>query len=185
MSPDVLASVRMFLVQFEGRPLYLYQDTEGVVTVGPGLALVTVSDATPLGGTAAENAWTDVSSLPKGMAASWYAMHCDWRAQPDAVDALFSKRLEAMEAQLLAQFPQMPEWPSEAQIAVFDVAWNCGPELVHHWPNLTAALRALDWRAAAEQCATRNGPALRNDARRALFLACVPSSSPDPEPPAA
>ena len=173
MTPDVLDAVRRMLVQFEGNTPYMYLDSVGVVTVGIGCALFAQSDATYLGGGSPEDAWTAVKALPVGMRAAWYSLHCAWRGQPDALEDLFERRLAKAETDLLAQFPDLASWPVGAQVATFDLAWNCGAELVHHWPHLTASLRALDWQTAADQCAVHNGPAMRNDARRALFLSCL------------
>ena len=178
MTPEALSAVRAMLVTFEQNRPYMYLDPGGVVTVGIGIALFDRSDAFVLGGESACDNWDFVHALPAGMVDVWYSRQSGWRGQPDALEALFERRLAKTEADLLAQFPDLADWPVPAQVTTYDVAWNCGSELLHHWPHLSAALKAHDWQEASEQCATRGGPAMRNDARKAAFLSCLTSAAP-------
>lgn len=181
MTPEIQATVRMFLSQNEGGMIpYWYNDTSpsdphGVATIGVGNAFRTRPGEDQLGpGTAA--AWDLVRALPKGMAAGWYAMHIPWRADPAKLVELFDQELARFEADLLRQFPDMPSWPACAQAAIFDVAWQDGDDLVDGWPHLAQALRTQDWKNAAGQCATSlsaGGSPGRNAARKTLLMSCV------------
>ena len=173
MTPEVYSAVRAMLVRFELNLPYFYKSTDVDVTVGIGCVVWTEAEAFALGGPSAVDAWHKVSSLPEGNAAVWYSRQCDWRGDPDALETLFAARLAKVETDLLAQFPELPTWPIPAIVATFDVAWNDGDELLHHWPHLSCALQTRDWQTASEQCATHNGPALRNDARKAAYLECL------------
>jgi GH24 family phage-related lysozyme (muramidase) len=182
MTPEVEAQVRAFLTANEGCVAYWYNDTSpsdphGVTTIGRGNAFPHRPGEDQLGpGTAA--AWDILRTLPRGMAAGWYALHVSWRADQGLLDELFDAELERFEADLIRQFPDMSEWPSAATAAAFDVAWQDGDDLADHWPHLAACLRACDWRGASTQCATSltaGGSSARNEARARLFVSCVPS----------
>jgi GH24 family phage-related lysozyme (muramidase) len=177
-TPEVAAAIVAFVTTNEGGSwLSLYLDTAGVVTIGVGLALFATEYAHSYGPGAAE-AWETVHAAPRGMAAEWYAGLTPWRAQQADVDAVFAEEISARYGELVAQFPDAPTWPVAAQVATFDVAYQCGADLVDHWPHLSAALRSQDWREASEQCATdlsKGGVGCRNDSRKSLFLSCVAS----------
>lgn len=184
MTPEVDAAVRAFLAENEGDAVaWWYNDTSpsdphGVTTIGTGNAFRTRPGEAQLGpGTAA--AWDACRLLPRGMSDAYYATNIPWRADPAKLLELLESELARFEADLLVQFPDMPTWPTGAIVVAFDVAWQDGDRLATAWPHLTACLRALDWRGAADQCATSlsaGGNPTRNAARKRVLLECVAAS---------
>ena len=71
-------------------------------------------------------------------------------------------------------FPALPSWPWEAQMATLSLCWAVGTALPRGWPRLTAALRAQDWATAAAECEIRSegnpGVVPRNERNRQLYL---------------
>lgn len=80
------------------------------------------------------------------------------------VDFIVLQKLESNQKELAKRFPDFEEWPADAQLAIHNMAWLMGPAFAetyaNHpgWPKLRAALKAGDFKTAADQCWTGNDP---------------------------
>lgn len=173
---------RRLIGDFEGTVPHMYLDTTGHVTVGIGCLLATPQVAIALvwqwrsgaggepGPVEISDEWLRVHGAVAGMRADAYRPLTRMELLPSEVDRLFRRRLDQTIEVLAQAYPLWPEWPLEAQLAALDMAFNLGPYAVpRKWPRLSAALRAMDWRAAAEHSHRPQSRDRRNEAVRELF----------------
>ncbi|MEY4581285.1 MAG: hypothetical protein RL701_5988 [Pseudomonadota bacterium] len=165
-----------FTEPFESTVLHQYQDTGGVVTVGTGIALRSLADVARLSWTPNPQAacadFTIVSLQAKGHLASFYRQFCVSRLRSDPRE-LFLSRLHDMQA-LIATRWKLYDQPLNAQVALSDLVFNCGPAGLNKFAKLHAAVMARDWETAAVE-SRRKKPVSdeRNAAVAALFRALV------------
>jgi GH24 family phage-related lysozyme (muramidase) len=189
-----------FTNTFEGRVHWMYVDVKGLVTTGVGNLIDPVSlavvlpfqhAATGAGATQAEitAAWTDLKNNNVMLGKAGYqacASRNDLRLSDPAIDNLVSSKLASNEATFLRSFPNFESWPADAQLAGMSMCWALGPAFASQWPQLSAALNAQNWTAAAANCnistAGNPGVAPRNTADVALFnnAAAVVRNGADP-----
>ncbi len=181
------------LEQYEGRVPHLYRDSKGVVTVGVGhavpspaaavtLPLWTVKDGKPLAQAASNQILAEFQSImaqPAGMKAERYTHQLIM--QDAGIDALrdtdirgFYRELQKRYAVSKGYKQEFDDFPSDAQIALFDMIFNLGgPRLTKKFPSMNMAIKANDWRGAAAEC---NRPAVspaRNSFVRKRFMAAA------------
>lgn len=191
------ASVRAAFVGFteplEGSVAWMYLDVLGLVTVGIGnlidppvyaVGLPFVhEDGTPASRAEIAEEWArvkaDRSLAQKGHRAA--KLVTKLRLTPEGIEQVVFAKLEQVDSQLAARFPQWEEWPAAAQLATLSLSWACGAGF--RFPKLEAALKAQDWATAATECkmnaAGNPGIVPRNAANRALFLLAAQDSDPD------
>jgi len=102
------------------------------------------------------------------------------RIKPEDLHQVVLAKVASNESILRQGFPEFDEWCADAQLAAHSLAWACGPSYWSpkagrcYFPKLTAALRARDFRAAADECkmdeAGNPGIIPRNRANKVLFL---------------
>lgn len=189
-----------FTSTFEGRVHWMYVDVKGLVTTGVGNLIDPVSlavvlpfqhAATGAAATQAEitAAWTDLKNNNVTLAQAGYqacASRNDLRLSDPAIDNLVSSKLASNEATFLRSFPNFESWPADAQLAGMSMCWALGSAFASQWPQLSAALNAQNWTAAAANCniSTAGNPGVvpRNTADVALFnnAAAVVKNGADP-----
>jgi hypothetical protein len=177
---------------------WMYQDVKGLVSSGLGNLLDPVSlaiglpwirlDGTPATREDIVAEWMRIKNLGpngKGQTAAQlghlYAKpHTRLRLTPVAIEQLVKSKLHSNEQVIAGTFKDWESWPADAQLATHSMAWACGPGIFSpkagraHWPKLTAALHALDFRTAAVECfmpeeKTIGGLRPRNIANRILY----------------
>ena len=185
--------------RFEGSVSWLYLDILGFVTIAIGnlvddtktgtppesaLSLPLVHpDGRPAPREAIGAAWRKVKAHPQ--LARWGHRAAEavtsLRLTPEGVRLVVLRKLDDVERQLRARFPEWEEWPAAAQLATLSMAWACGAAF--RYPRLEAALKRRDWATAAKECHINEkgnpGVAPRNVANVALYL--VAASNPDPD----
>jgi hypothetical protein len=179
---------------FEGSYItWLFQDIKGLVSTGFGLLLDPVGLALGLpwrrqdGSLASREDvvadWARVKNLPNGARLGHLGAKgvAQLRLDKDGLYAAFQGKMYQMEMTLRAGFPEWDEWPADAQLGTMSLAWAVGPAFYlptagrNHFPKLTAALRARDFRTAADECflnEEKENPGIipRNRANKVLFL---------------
>jgi GH24 family phage-related lysozyme (muramidase) len=167
---------------FEGTVPWMYLDVNGYVTVGIGNLLASPHVATTLvwdrrgGGVEPDEVevvdeWERVHRAVRGLPAIQYKRLTTMELHPSEIARLFGRRVDEFETSLQHLFPGFAGWPEPAQLATLDMAFNLGAgALPRDWPNLTAALRAQDWRAAAAQSHRPQSRPARNAAVLELFV---------------
>lgn len=202
MKPEVRAHFPEFSVKFEGRVPTMYADVLGLITCGVGNLIDPVSVAMHLPFRHANGSL----AAPSEIAAEWQRLKAmdlgryHWRVQAaraglqlhlsdDDIDTLVREKLDDNEQILTRFFPDFEEWPAEAQLATLSMAWAMGAGFPSTWPRFTAAARAHDWAACAENCKIREvapngtpnpGVIPRNKANAALFRAAANPPVPRP-----
>jgi GH24 family phage-related lysozyme (muramidase) len=185
LRPGVAEGFPAFTARFEGTVPTPYLDVKGFVTTGIGNLIDPVGTSLPLpwlradGSPASQDEiradWQRVKAMPIGKLASAYAgpLHLD----DAAVAALVDKTLRSNAAYLAKTFPDLPSYPADAQTAILSMAWAVGAGWPAKFPGCAAAVRARDWKTAAESCAISTagnaGVAPRNAADRGLFLSAA------------
>jgi GH24 family phage-related lysozyme (muramidase) len=173
--------IKAHIVPHEGVVSHMYLDTVGKVTVGVGNMVATAAAAAALAfvdratRTRANEAqiradFESVSSQPKAQQARQYKLHTKLDLPDEAIWTLLKARVDGFEQQLIGYFPQFPSFPSSAQLALLDMAFNLGgPALNTRWPSLKRAVLAQDWRSAQQECERSTSTLARNNATRLLF----------------
>lgn len=197
-------SFAAFLEPMEAKVAWMYQDHLGLVTVGIG-NLIDSEDAAwatrdagapfvhkrdeSVEASEAEvrDEWRRVKGDPS-LKGKWHqAGHATTlKLTEDGIQALLQRTLADFESALLrvTEFSDLDEWPADAQLALFSMAWAMGPAFANggKWPNFRGACASHDWAAATTHCNMANSwTARRNAVNRGLFrnAAWVASASAD------
>ena len=199
IAPEVRARWVTFNSPLEGRISWMYLDIKGLVTTAIGILIDPMESAlylpwvTPAGERATraeiEADWravkrqTGLARKGAGAAASVARL----RLTPEGVEQVTLAKLDVMARALCDDFPELPSWPWQAQMATLSLCWAVGTALPRGWPRLTAALRAQDWATAAAECEIRSegnpGVVPRNERNRALYLDAAAGARTVPAPP--
>lgn len=183
MRESVRAAFVPFTAPLEGVLRFMYLDVKGLVTCAIGNLIDPVSEAVGLpfhwpGGAPA---------TPSEIAAEWqsvkartdlmmhgggaFANATTLRLTDEGVATIVGRKLAQMDRYLVGRFPDYPDWPADAQLAVLSQSWACGPAF--HFPKLEAALRAQDFDACIVYCTINEtgnpGVRPRNVANRLLY----------------
>ena len=152
------------IIAEEGVVPHLYLDTRGNVTCGCGMLISKIGELgrfTWTDFTAALNDWSKLQSMKraceygKTAPASRYAPVTRARMQ-DPMQGL-DDLLASLDGALGRRIHGFESWPTCAQEALVDMAWNLGVDgLVKGYPKMLAACAAGDWSTAAAEC-HRNG----------------------------
>lgn len=188
MRPDVRACFVPFTASLEGVVRWMYLDVKGLVTVAIGNLIDPVEAALnvpfvysgtdiPAPPEAIRREWERVKAHPAAARQGHRVLDAETslRLTDAGIDVVVSRRLALNESILRERFPDFDEWPADAQLATHSMAWACGPHF--RFPELERALRAHDWKRAADECRmrTEGNPGLvpRNYANKALYLAAA------------
>lgn len=162
MKPEGEAYFPTFSGRLEGVVPWLYADILGLVTVAIGnlvdplehaLSLPFVEpDGSPASRDRIANEWRAVKFDPLAAKRGHrYAERLTTiRLTPDGIASVVVAKLRQNERILLQRFPELGDWPTDAQLATHSMAWACGPAF--RFPALEAALRDRDFGAAARHC---------------------------------
>lgn len=177
---------------------WMYPDVKNLVSTGLGNLIDPMPlalglpflhlDGTPATRAEIAEEWQRVKTLPpdvRGRTAAQlghlYAKpHTRLRLTNDDIKHLVERKFAENELTIRTTFPEWASWPADAQLATHSMAWACGAGIFNprarrsHWPKLTAALHALDFRTAAVECfmpeeRTIGGLRPRNKANRILY----------------
>jgi GH24 family phage-related lysozyme (muramidase) len=171
------------LLRFEGSVAWMYRDTLGYVTTGVGNLVHDGLDAASLPflvdgerrATPKEigDDFLRVIALAKGMAASQYRAPHPPRIELSqaSIDGLLRDRLDREFLPGIRRLlPSFDTYPSSAQSALVDIAFNCGVSGLSMFSHLLDACRKRQWSAAAESCHRKRCRDERNDWTREKFL---------------
>ena len=186
IAPEVRQRWVTFNAPLEGRVSWMYLDVRGLVTTAIGILIDPMEAALHL-------PWV----TPAGVPATRAEIEADWRAvkrqtslarkgagaaasvarlrlTPEGVEQVTLAKLDVMARALVDDFPALPSWPWEAQMATLSLCWAVGTALPRGWPRLTSALREEDWIEASRECEIRSegnlGVVPRNEQNRLLYL---------------
>lgn len=160
----VLDKWQLFSEDLEGRCYHLYLDSKGLMTTGVGNLVDTFVEVAAL-------PWKrpDGSRASREEVAAAYASvraKTDWaliggnnrlwrsltsiRLSPEDVDALVRRKLNSNHAILEKRFPEIGDWPADAELFLHSWAWAVGAN--GHFPLMNEALRLKDFGAAMLEC---------------------------------
>lgn len=168
MHPRILSNIS----NHEGRRLRFYLDTKGIVTIGVGHAVFTSADAAVL------KMWVaaGVPATPSAIMQDWYLVKSgsvkQGRLFMDAgeVDNLLAGDLHRFTVILHGEFPDIDAYPVAAQVAIYDICYECGSIRPDKWEHLNPAIHARDWKLCAQHCIRGACGKQRNDDTVAQFL---------------
>lgn len=175
-----------------GKVTCMYQDQQGQVTIGIGNLIDSPEAAWATRGYGAPFIVGDDESAEAGeidVKAEWWRvkndplLRGDWRLAYQVTQLrvtgtgvlnLLQRRLTDFESTLkrVTQFQDLDDWPADAQLALFSMAWGMGPAFARGglWPEFRAACAARDWLSAAATCNMKNTWQVRRNAvNRGLF----------------
>jgi len=155
-----------FTAPFEGFVPHLYLDSYGIVTWGYGnagsmAAAMTLpwqhQDGSRCQPDEVIQDWKSAQAAPKGHAAGWYARLMRLRLPEVAGRALFYGRVDDFNGQLAREFPGFDQHPDPAQLASFDMAFNCGlGTLRASFPTWHRCVFGRDFLGASASCHRKN-----------------------------
>lgn len=162
-----------FTKPLEGYVPWPYLDIRGLVTIGYGCLVDPFALAAPAG--IPEGIWQAVKVMVPGMAATRYDH--GWRATQDQLQAVALARLDSDVPVLETVFGDLSAFPEQVQLVICSLDWACGAGWPHEFPRGSAALKAGDWAAAAEELhiqeAGNPGVAPRNARDHALLVSLL------------
>ncbi len=162
MRPTVRSVFYDFNLPMEGAVNHLYQDVKGLVSIGVGHLVDPVASAVHLplkredGSLASRDEivaeWARVKGEPSFARLGHRAAQQVTRLHLTKEDLLemLLRKLDANDVYLSRRFPEMGEWPADAQLAVHSLSWACGPAF--RFPLLAAALQRQDFTVASVEC---------------------------------
>ncbi|MDQ2711170.1 MAG: hypothetical protein M3Y24_02860 [Acidobacteriota bacterium] len=175
------AALRSLLIENEGNLPHMYLDTVGRVTIGVGHMIPACAAAQQLQfvmrGTS-QNATYDqiaqdynsVHDQRSGMRADLYSSFTRLEMTPVVVTNLLTKDIAVMESGVRLSFRGYDSYPSSAQDALLDMAFNLGVSgLIIKFPRLKLAAESSDWHVCALQCQRSGISQDRNDRTKAMF----------------
>ena len=190
------------LRRWEGTIPYLYLDSRKVngtpaplVTVGIGCAVGPASKPTaspevlglawtvagaPATADQIQADYAAICAAPFGFVATHYQATTGIRLSDDAMVALCESRLQAFVAALEQTFSDFGVWPDTCKAGALDLIYGLGVAGFQAYHHFIAACLQQDWATAANECASDANIAAyddRNAARKALFLAGVPTGA--------
>lgn len=186
IQPEVVDVFYRWNGQYEGVAFCMYADILGLATTGVGnlipLAVALVlpwkhPDGSPASEGEIEDAWNKIQGNMEAAkrGADYACTLTDLRLSREGVEALVQDRLDQNAVILAGRFPQFPDWPADAQLAVLSMAWAMGAGF--KFPKFEASIKAGDFRAAAEESAinaTGNpGVIPRNKENKRLLVAAA------------
>ena len=198
MRPSVFHVVCAMNRRFEGVLSYPYLDIRGLVTVGCGCLVPSLSamQALPWRGPNGErstgadvaHAWDELRAATylelRGGGA--FEAVTQIRLLPSDIDALMFDRVSAADKSLAARFSGWGDAPASAQAATLSMAYAMGAHALDGFPRFCAAFRAADWGTCALECRMDDshnaGLRPRNSANQALFAAAADGGDPDAVP---
>src|SRR6266853_2085947 len=185
------AHVKAETRRFEGLKNYMYADSLGFVTIGPGqmlpnaqaaAALNLTNTATGTAATTAEktSAFSTVTSAysaamskgPKATApaAERYEPLTTVRMSNADIESKLESGLRSTQNELRNIFKGFDDFPVEAQMGLMDMGYNVGAaNLPGKFPKLTNAVTIGDWATAAKESNRPQVSSTRNQAIRGLF----------------
>lgn len=185
MRDVVRAAFPSFTDKFEGKLSFMYLDVLGLVTTGRGnlidpmpAALVLPWKQALTGGLATRDQVVQEWNRVKGLqgirlhGGGVFGKLTVLRLSPQDIDDLTFSKLDEMWAHLLGRFPDLEDWPADAQLALVSMAWAMGPAF--RFPVFESCAHVRDWAGAARECGMNaiGNPGLipRNAANRTLFM---------------
>lgn len=149
--PQVLDALPRFNRPLEGAIHHPYQDIIGLVTVGIGCLIEPVGLALPIpwvgdpSPSDIRREWVQVNSLPPARHFNQYAAASHLRLTDDGIDQLLETRAHDFEAELRKGFPGWDDFPADAQLGIFGMAWACGPGFWRKFTNFQGFALKGDW----------------------------------------
>lgn len=175
MLPELFVEVSRNLADHEGRVLAMYPDScsPPVVTCLVGHALFTAVQATQI------TWWLDTGRLATRdeVIAAWRDVGAGRKKRAllatfDESERVLREDLVKFEAEIRKTFIEVDTYPRSAQVALYDICFNCGSFLPNParkykgWPNFIVAVKARDWKLAASHS---NRPAVGDRRNKATY----------------
>ncbi len=173
--------VKNDIKQNEGCINHLYLDTNGNVTIAVGQLVSSANDAKKLilhvrdsGEPASEQQivqeYDNVIAQKKGMVAANYKAFTSLEMRDEDIDTLLDQRIEGFVCDLQQKLGAFEQFPSPAQEALLDMAFNLGANgLTRKFPKLIRAANEQDWQTCAVECKRLGISEQRNQSTQALF----------------
>lgn len=202
ITPSLMTKIRNDLDRWETPVLWMYLDSEGLVTVGCGTMLSDAASAKaikffhdktllPASAIEIEAAWkhlrlgaqTQKAAAPgKKYSALHYKSETDLRITLRVSSQLRDRHVEADYQQLRQIYPSFESFPENAKLALFDMIYNLGPgrgkTLQHrstglrHYSLMNSAIVKGRWSVAAVHSRRYGIPIERNRMTAKLFQSC-------------
>ena len=190
MHQSVQNALHDFLKQYEGKVNFMYLDVKGLVTIGVGHLIDPINQALKLefrtkGGSGSVSTaevtseWQTVKSrkdlIPKGGEAFGAVTRLE--LSDKGIKAMVISHANGIENYIKTNaaakkfYSNFDNWPADAQLGFFGVAWGGIPIPQFGWHKFPEACRVEDWDKAAAECKITSPIAAgRNEAHKTMFL---------------
>lgn len=193
MHDIVRQSFASFLQPMEGKETCMYQDHLGLVTTGVGNKIDSPEQAWDLprrhGVSWLHRHDRSVEASHAEVVAEWHRVKNDATLRRDVNKARETAQLVLSEQGVFdllqgvlrdyestltrhGPFSRLDDWPADAQLSLFSMAWAMGPGFGPGWPKFSAAVDGPkpQWREALQHCNMVNSWMMRRNAvSRGLF----------------
>ncbi|MBU0699822.1 hypothetical protein KKE26_00760 [bacterium] len=171
--------LRKKLAEFEGNAPYMYLDSKGNVTVGVGHLISSQKEAQKLdfftneGNNRAtekqiKEEYEIVKKLSKSRGLFYYRKYTKLHLKGSSIDTLTNNHIIKFEKKLKEAYPEFDYYPTEVRLALFDMIFNLGS--LNKWNTFNSAIKAKDWKKAADDCRRKNIQSERNEYVKELLL---------------
>jgi len=181
-APGVKAKLYEVLRQpkYEGTVPNMYLDRKGLVTIGIGFLIDPLPSNLPLirkaDNKVASRAEIEIeyktvraAKKLKGYSGRFGAI-TTLKLTSESMKAIFDRKVDSFERQILHEFPDYGSWPEDAQIGLLSMVYALGiGGVVKKFKEFTAALKRKDFQTAAEQCHIRTPRPYRNAFNKECF----------------
>lgn len=178
---SVIRAFPAFTRKFEGLVLHFYLDVKGLVTIGLGnlqdpIVSPLLDFRHKVTGELAEHQdvmaeWAHVKALQalreKGGAA--FEEYTRFECTEESLDELVQGELLHFEAVLKSFFPDLEQWPADAQLGLLSMAWAMGPYFPRTWPHFRTACEAWQWEIVAQPHGSPASCQMREEGQNASF----------------
>jgi GH24 family phage-related lysozyme (muramidase) len=124
---------KRWITRWEGRKNQVYNDSEGIATIGIGFNL-----EQPGAKEIIESLFLNYEDVLDGLVLT-----------DDEIDTLFEHSLSVVVEDAQELFPSYPQYPEGVQVVIYDLLFNLGLPRFIKFANTIASIRAQDWTAAA------------------------------------
>ena len=185
-----MADFKKEIKKSEGSISHMYLDTVGKVTVGVGNMLPNAAAAKKLAFVnrqtqkAAKDAekqtdYDTVKKQRKGLLAQAYKKYTKLDLPSAEIDKLLDKGIEEFKTGLKGKFPKFGSYPTSAQCALLDMAFNLGVNgLVSKFPTMKKAIDKQNWAEAAKESNRPQVAKSRNDQVKKWFNEAAKQAKP-------
>lgn len=181
---DLINTISRNIIHHEGCINHMYLDTNGYVTIGIGFLLPNAESATelhfqnkhtlnPANKKEIIHEYKIIQAMTTGKNAAAYEPYTKLILSKEKIEAELNKRVREIYGQIERKIPNLSTYPTTAQEAVLDMAYNIGAVgLEKKFPRFIRSFIEKNWETCASECHRKGIGNARNTSTSKLFIDC-------------